>query len=52
MQETISLCRDCHNAVHRFEPKEKDLGRHYYTLELLKSHPQIAKFVTWAGKQK
>jgi len=52
MQATVSLCRDCHNAVHRFEPKEKDLGRYYYTLELLKSHPQISKFVTWASKQK
>ncbi len=52
MQTTVSLCRDCHNAVHKFVPKEKELGRHFYSLDLLKSHPQIAKFAAWASKQK
>jgi hypothetical protein len=52
MRETISLCRDCHNAVHKFVPREKELGRCWYTLDRLKSHPQIAKFAAWASKQK
>ena len=52
MRKTIPLCRDCHNAVHKFVPKEKELGRHFYTLELLRSHSQISKFAAWASKQK
>ncbi|MEM7558321.1 MAG: hypothetical protein AAF394_04295 [Planctomycetota bacterium] len=52
MRITVSLCHDCHNAVHRFIPKEKELGRHYHSLELLMSHPQLANFVNWAKKQK
>ncbi len=51
MQETVPLCRQCHSAVHKFVPREKDLGRHFYTLDLLKSHPQVAKFAAWASKQ-
>lgn len=52
MRETVPLCRDCHDAVHEFVPREKELGRHWYTLELLGSHPEITKFVEWARKQK
>jgi hypothetical protein len=52
MRETISLCSDCHNAVHQFIPNEKLLGRRYYSLELLLTHAQIAKYVVWIGKQK
>lgn len=52
MNETIPLCRECHNACHKFVPREKELGRHFHSLELLKSHPQIAKFAQWASRQK
>lgn len=52
MSKTVKLCSACHNAVHRFVPKEKELGRRYYTLELLRSHPQIATFVRWVRRQK
>lgn len=52
MQRTVSLCRDCHRAVHELIPDEKELGRHYYTLELLRHHPAIAKFVAWVRRQK
>lgn len=52
MQQTVSLCRDCHNAVHKFVPREKELGRDFHSLELLKSHPKIAKFAGWASRQK
>lgn len=52
MSETVQLCRECHNAVHRFVPREKELGRHYPTLQHLREHPQIAKFVQWIRKQK
>ena len=52
MQATISVCRDCHSAIHKFVPREKTLGREYYTVELLLSHEEIRKFVTWASNQK
>jgi hypothetical protein len=52
MQRTVSLCKECHNACHRFVPKEKELGRHYHSLELLMSHPEIGKFVRWVSKRK
>ena len=52
MQTTIPLCRDCHRAIHDLIPSEKDLGRRYYTVELLSNHPKMAKFLQWVRKQK
>ena len=52
MQQTVDLCRDCHRAIHRLVPREKDLGREYYTLERLRTHQQIARFIQWVQKQK
>lgn len=52
MNETIDVCRDCHKAIHRLIPDEKELGRHHNTLDMLASHPEIAKFVVWVRKQK
>ena len=47
MSETIDTCRDCHNAIHRFVPKEKELGRHHNTIQTLLEHPEIGRFVEW-----
>jgi hypothetical protein len=52
MRTTVELCRDCHGAVHRFLPDEKEIARDYYTVERLRAHPQIAKFLAWVRKQK
>ena len=52
MQQTIDLCSDCHRAVHRFVPREKDLGREYFTVERLLNHLEIRKFVGWVRKQR
>ncbi|MEO1615530.1 MAG: hypothetical protein AAFV88_06755 [Planctomycetota bacterium] len=52
MRTTISVCHDCHRAIHRFVPREKELGRDYHTIELLLQHEQIARFVAWIRKQK
>ena len=52
MAVTVSLCKDCHSAIHDLIPSEKELGRNYYTVELLKAHPQMAKFLDWVRKQK
>jgi 5-methylcytosine-specific restriction endonuclease McrA len=46
----VDLCRDCHDAVHRFIP-EKVLGERYRTLEALRAHPEVAKFVAWVRRR-
>ena len=52
MQVTVSLCSDCHGAIHDMIPREKDLGRHYYTLDRLRAHPKMERFLSWVRKQK
>lgn len=44
----LMLCRDCHDAIHRFIP-EKDLGKTYNTEEKLKAHAKVASFVSWVS---
>ena len=52
MQETISVCRDCHSSIHRLIPREKDLGRNYRTVETLLAHEELGKFVAWVRKRR
>ncbi|MEM9364769.1 MAG: hypothetical protein AAGD07_02160 [Planctomycetota bacterium] len=52
MRATISICHDCHRAIHRFVPREKELGRHFNTVESLLLHDKIGRFVKWIAKQK
>ncbi len=52
MQRTISLCADCHGAIHELIPCEKSLGRHYNTPEKLAAHPEMSRFLAWVRKQK
>ncbi|QDU29683.1 hypothetical protein ETAA8_47980 [Anatilimnocola aggregata] len=49
---TIELCSDCHAAIHDLIPDERELGRSYFTVELLASHPAVAKYLVWVRKQK
>jgi len=51
MLVTVELCRDCHREIHKQLPNEKELGRHYNSLEKLRLHPKIARFVQWISKQ-
>lgn len=44
----VDLCRDCHDAVHRFLG-EQELADHYPTLERLRTHPEVARFVAWVS---
>lgn len=46
LQAGVDLCRDCHDAVHRFAT-EAQLAEQYSTLERLRAHPEVAKFVAW-----
>ena len=52
MQFTVDVCSDCHAAIHDLIPDERELGRTYYTLELLRAHPAIERFLVWVRKQK
>lgn len=44
--ETVDLCRPCHGHIHA-TLSEKDLADSYNTIEALKSHPEIHKFIDW-----
>lgn len=50
LKSGADLCKDCHDAVHRFIP-EKVLGKDYNTLEKLMTHDKVASFVTWVAKR-
>jgi hypothetical protein len=52
MRITLTVCHDCHHAIHRFVPKNKDLGRHFNTKDKLLGHKDLACFIRWIGKQK
>jgi hypothetical protein len=52
MQVTIDVCGDCHRAIHDLVPDEKDLGRHFNTLDALQTHPEIGKYLTWIKRRK
>jgi uncharacterized protein with von Willebrand factor type A (vWA) domain len=40
------LCRPCHGFVHKVLT-EKQLELHYNTVDSLRSHPDVARFVEW-----
>lgn len=43
---TILLHKVCHDKIHAVI-SEKELQKHYYTIEKLQQHPDIAKFIKW-----
>jgi hypothetical protein len=43
---TVALCGPCHRHVHVTIPN-KDLEREYNTVEALRDHPDVRKFVDW-----
>ncbi|EGD76922.1 hypothetical protein PTSG_08267 [Salpingoeca rosetta] len=51
LAQTTSICRPCHNAVHRAEP-HASLAANYNTAEKLREHPEIAKWVEFAATQR
>jgi hypothetical protein len=44
------LCKPCHRTVH-VHLTEKQLEQDYHDIELLRQHPEIARFAAWAAKQ-
>lgn len=50
-RQGIRLCKSCHGALHDLIPKEKELGRHYNTLEKLRAHPDVARYLAWKRRR-
>jgi hypothetical protein len=47
---TIDVCRPCHKNIHAVLTN-KELEREYNTLEALKSHPDIDRFIRWVASK-
>jgi hypothetical protein len=43
---TVDFCRDCHRMVHAII-SERNLVKHYHTIESLQEHPEIANYLQW-----
>lgn len=48
--ETVILHKLCHQQIHALLT-ETQLERHYSTIEALRSHPEIAKFIQWLSNK-
>lgn len=51
MQHTIDVCKICHKMIHQLVPDEKELGRHYHSIEALSAHPQLDHYLQWKRKR-
>ena len=51
LNNCIAICRPCHSCVHKSE-NEETLAEKYNTLEKLKQHPEIQKFIGYISTQK
>lgn len=48
--DTVILHRLCHRQIHALLT-ENQLARNYSTIEALRDHPEIAKFIEWIGNK-
>jgi septin family protein len=47
LKKGINICKeDCHKEIHKLIT-EKEMGRSFNTLEKLKRHPKIKKYIKW-----
>jgi hypothetical protein len=51
LRKGILVCRACHDAIHRFIP-HRDLAEHYHTLERLREHQELERFLRWVRRQR
>jgi hypothetical protein len=42
----VPLCKPCHKQIHKLIT-EKEMERHYNTIEKLKEHSGVQKFIAW-----
>lgn len=47
---TVLLHAICHGKLHSLF-SETELARHYNTIEALRGHPEVAKFVRWVARR-
>lgn len=47
---TVLLHQICHNEIHA-SLSESDLAREYYTVDALRLHPRLSKFIAWVSKR-
>jgi len=48
----IWICKkDCHKQIHEFIT-EKEMGMEYNTIDKLRGHPQVSKYLKWISKQR
>jgi hypothetical protein len=47
---TVLLHQICHNEIHA-TLSEAELARNFNTVEALRAHPRIARFVDWVAKR-
>lgn len=47
---TVLLHQICHNQIH-LELSEAELAHSFHTVEALRAHPALAKFVAWVAKR-
>lgn len=47
---TVDLCPPCHGMIHAVLT-ERQLQQDYASVEALRSHPEIARFLTWLARQ-
>ena len=47
---TISICPPCHKQIHTLFTN-KELAASLHSADLLKSHPDMQKFLNWIAKQ-
>jgi hypothetical protein len=51
LKKTAPLCKPCHKQIHEFFT-EKVLGWHYNTIEKLKAHPEVQKWIAWVSTKR
>ncbi len=49
-RDTITIHRICHSKIHSVFT-ERELYTHYHTVERLREHDEITKFIKWVRKQ-
>ena len=47
---TVLLHQICHNEIHA-TLTESELARSYHTIEALRTHPRLEKFIRWVSKR-
>ncbi len=49
MNQIVMVCQGCHHTINEIDAKE--LGRNYNTLDKLREHPDLARFIEWKKKK-